>query len=84
MSKVQNFYDKNVQDEVIPLGESVGFETVLRMGCEGVVAGHETYVNTLEGESFEYWAELNYRLGKDPAAIGASDHVLYIGRKPGG
>lgn len=70
-------------DEVIPLGESAGFETVLRMGCEGVVAGHETYVNSLKGENFEKWADLNYRISKDPAAIGASDHILYIGRKPG-
>jgi len=69
-------------DEVIPLGESAGFGTVLRMGCEGVVAGHETYVNSLEGDNFEKWADLNYRISKDPAAIGASDHILYIGRKP--
>jgi len=69
-------------DEVIPLGESAGFETVLRMGCEGVVAGHEAYVNSLEGDNFEKWADLNYRISKDPAAIGASDHILYIGRKP--
>jgi ubiquinone/menaquinone biosynthesis C-methylase UbiE len=71
-------------DEVIPLGEAAGFQTVLRMGCEGVVAGHESFINLLEGDSFEYWADLNYRLSKDPAAIGASDHILYIGRKPGG
>jgi len=70
-------------DEVIPLGESAGFETILRMGCEGIVAGHETYANSLEGEDFETWADLNYRISKDPAAIGASDHILYIGRKPG-
>jgi ubiquinone/menaquinone biosynthesis C-methylase UbiE len=70
-------------DEVIPLGESAGFEMVLRMGCEGVVAGHEKFVNSLEDESFEFWADLNYRIAKDPAAIGASDHILYIGRKPG-
>jgi S-adenosylmethionine-dependent methyltransferase len=70
--------------EVIPMGEAAGFEMVLRMGCEGVVAGHETFVNSLKGESFEYWVDLNYRLSKDPAAIGASDHILYIGRKPGG
>ena len=69
-------------DEVILLGESAGFETLLRMGCEGAVAGHEAYVNSLEGESFEYWADLNYRISKDPAAIGAADHILYIGRKP--
>jgi ubiquinone/menaquinone biosynthesis C-methylase UbiE len=71
-------------DEVIPLGEAVGFETVLRMGCEGVVAGHESFINSFEGDNFEYWADLNYRISKDPAAIGASDHILYIGRKPGG
>lgn len=68
-------------DEVIPLGESAGFDTLLRLGCEGVVAGHESYVNSLEGANFEDWADLNYRIGQDPAAIGASDHILYIGRK---
>jgi len=68
-------------DEVIPLGEAAGFETLLRMGCEGMVGGHETYVNSLEGKDFELWTDLNYRLGKDPAAIGASEHILYIGRK---
>ena len=51
-----------------------------RMGCEGVVAGHENFVNSLEDERFEFWADLNYRIAKDPAAIGASDHILYIGR----
>jgi S-adenosylmethionine-dependent methyltransferase len=71
-------------DEVIPLGEAAGFEMVLRMGCEGVVSGHEAFINSLEGKSFEDWADLNYRLGQDPAAIGAADHILYIGRKPGG
>ena len=70
--------------EVIPLGESAGFETILRMGCEGVVAGHEAYVNLLEGQSFEFWTDLNYRLSKDPAAIGAADHILFIGRKSTG
>jgi SAM-dependent methyltransferase len=67
--------------EVIPLGEAAGFETLLRLGCEGVVGGHETYVNSLQGKEFEIWADLNYLIGKDPAAIGASDHILYIGRK---
>jgi hypothetical protein len=47
------------------------------------LAGYENFVNSLEGESFEFWANLNYRIAKDPAAIGASDHILYVGRKPG-
>ena len=68
-------------DEVIPLGEAAGFETLLRLGCEGMVGGHETYVNSLQGKDFELWTDLNYRLGKDPTAIGASEHILYIGRK---
>jgi ubiquinone/menaquinone biosynthesis C-methylase UbiE len=69
-------------DEVIPLCESAGFQTEMRMGCEGVAAGHESYINSLEGEEFERWVDLNYQIGQDPAAIGASDHILYIGRKP--
>ncbi len=68
-------------DEIIPLGEAAGFKTLLRLGCEGVVAGHESYVNSLTGTDFEQWAELNYRIGKDPTAIGASDHILYLGQK---
>lgn len=69
-------------DEVTPLGEATGFETLLRLGCEGVVARHEAYVNSLEGKDFETWVDLNYRIGKDPAAIGAPRHILYVGKKP--
>ena len=69
-------------DEIIPLGEAAGFKTLLRLGCEGVASGHEAYINSLAGQDFETWRELNYRIGKDPAAIGASDHILYIGQKP--
>ncbi len=68
-------------EEVIPLCEAAGFKTLLRLGCEGVVGGHETYVNSLIGKDFEIWADLNYRIGKDPSAIGASEHILYIGSK---
>lgn len=68
-------------DEVIPLCEAAGFETIIRIGCEGMAGGHEAYINSLQGRDFEIWADLNYRIGKDPAAIGASEHILYVGRK---
>jgi S-adenosylmethionine-dependent methyltransferase len=68
-------------EEIVPLGEAAGFKTLLRLGCEGIVSGHEAYVNSLTGNDFELWADLNYRIGKDPTAIGASDHILYLGRK---
>jgi ubiquinone/menaquinone biosynthesis C-methylase UbiE len=68
-------------DEIVPLCQAAGFETLGRMGCEGVVAGNEQLINQLCAADFEQWAELNYRISQDPAAIGASDHILYIGRK---
>jgi ubiquinone/menaquinone biosynthesis C-methylase UbiE len=68
-------------DEVIPLGESAGFTTLRLMGCEGILAGHEEYVNSLTGAAHVLWLDLNYRMAQEPSLLGASDHLLYIGRK---
>jgi SAM-dependent methyltransferase len=70
-------------DEVIPLGESAGFTTLRLMGCEGILAGHEEYVNSLSGVDHDFWLELNYRMAQEACLLGASDHLLYIGRKDG-
>jgi hypothetical protein len=61
--------------------ESARFETMNLIGCEGVVAGHEEVINKVEGELWETWVELNYRLGQEPTLHGAADHLLYVGRK---
>ena len=53
-----------------------------RQGCEGLVAGHEEAVNALEGEAWEAWVALNYRLGREPSLYGAADHLLYSGMRP--
>jgi len=68
-------------DEVIPLGESAGFITLLLMGGEGILAGHEEYVNSLTGTDHDFWLEINYRMAQETSLLGASDHLLYIGRK---
>jgi S-adenosylmethionine-dependent methyltransferase len=68
-------------DEVIPLGESAGFSTLRLMGCEGILAGHEEYVNSLSGADHDFWLDINYRMAQEPCLLGASDHLLYIGRK---
>ncbi|MCP4427169.1 MAG: methyltransferase domain-containing protein [Chloroflexi bacterium] len=68
-------------NEIRPLLENQGFETLTLMGCEGVIAGHEEHVNQLDGNLWEAWVDLNYRAGQDPVLFGASDHLLYIGRK---
>lgn len=70
-------------DEVIPLGERAGFTTLRLMGCEGILAGHEEYVNSLSGADHDFWLDLNYRMAQDACLLGASDHLLYIGRKGG-
>ncbi|WP_456476032.1 class I SAM-dependent methyltransferase [Oceanithermus sp.] len=67
--------------EVVPFMEAQGLATLGLIGCEGVVAGHEEKVNALSGETWARWVDLNYRLGQDPALWGASDHLLYVGRK---
>jgi S-adenosylmethionine-dependent methyltransferase len=67
-------------DEVIPLGESAGFNTLRLMGCEGILAGQEDYVNSLTGTDHDFWLDINYRMAQEPCLLGASDHLLYIGR----
>jgi SAM-dependent methyltransferase len=71
-------------DEVVPLMERCGLRTLLLVGCEGVVAEHESEVNDLEGTDWEAWVDLNYELGQEPTLYGASDHLLYVGEKPEG
>jgi S-adenosylmethionine-dependent methyltransferase len=68
-------------DEIVPFMESAGLSTVCMVGCEGAVSHNEERVNRLEGDDWAYWAQLNYRLGQEPSMYGASDHLLYIGRK---
>jgi ubiquinone/menaquinone biosynthesis C-methylase UbiE len=69
-------------DEVLPLMEGCGLHTLRLVGCEGVVAEHESKVNQLDGEAWETWVDLNYELGQEPTLYGASDHLLYVGEKP--
>jgi hypothetical protein len=39
-------------------------------------------VIALQGEDWDQWVDLNYRLGQEPSLYGASDHLFYIGEKP--
>ena len=83
---VRTCYDRNAAVEWDRLArhrmefmEAASFATLGLIGCEGVVAGHEEKVNALQGEAWELWVDLNYRLGQGPVLRGAADHPLYIG-----
>lgn len=67
--------------EIQPMMEQLGLEMRCIVGGEGVVAGNEEQVNALEGEPWATWVDWNYRLGQERVLWGASDHLLYIGRK---
>jgi hypothetical protein len=67
--------------EMAPLIEGQGFQTLTMVGCEGLVSDIEEKINALQGELWEAWVDLNYRVGKDPSVHGACYHLLYVGRK---
>jgi S-adenosylmethionine-dependent methyltransferase len=70
-------------EEIIPFMEEASFITSGLIGCEGIVSGLEENINSLDGQAWERWVELNYRLGKEPSLHGAAEHLLYIGQKAG-
>ena len=67
--------------ELAALFAETGIEHIATVACEGVVSMIQEKINALEGEAWEHWVDLNYRLGKDPDTHGLAEHLLYIGRK---
>jgi len=67
--------------EIRPLHEALGFETVALVGVEpGISADDESY-NRLEGRQRQLWLNLLYEISAEESILGASRHLLYIGRK---
>ena len=69
-------------EEIVPFMESTGLLTLQLVGCEGAVSRIEEQINQLQGDEWEFWTQMNYRLGQEPTMYGASDHLLYIGQQP--
>ncbi len=67
--------------EVVPLHESVGFETLKLAGVEPAIGADDASYNQLEGERRRLWLDLLYRISAEPSILGASRHLLYTGRK---
>lgn len=67
--------------EIAPLHEAIGFETIVLAGIEpGISADDESY-NALRGKQRQLWLKLLYEISTEESIIGASRHLLYIGRK---
>jgi S-adenosylmethionine-dependent methyltransferase len=68
-------------DEVRQLMSGFDLHEEVVLAVEGLAAGHEKHIKTLQVEAFEFWADLNYRFASDPCLLGAADHLLYVGCK---
>lgn len=68
--------------EIAPLHEKIGFETIKLVGVEPAISADDESYNKLEGDRRELWLDLLYEISGDSTIVGASQHLLYIGRKP--
>jgi len=67
--------------EIAPLHEGLGFQTVALAGVEpGISADDESY-NNLRGEQRQLWLDLLFQVSREESTLGASRHLLYVGRK---
>ena len=70
-------------DEIAPLHEAMGFETLALVGVESAISADDESYNRLEGARRKLWLDLLDEISAEPSIIGASRHLLYVGRKPG-
>jgi len=68
--------------EIAPLHEAVGIETITVAGVEPVIAAHDESFNELQGEQRRLWLDLLQEVSTEESIVGASRHLLYVGRKP--
>lgn len=67
--------------EIAPLHEAIGFETLALVGVEPAISADDESYNKLEGEQRQRWLDLLYQISAEGSIMGASRHLLYIGKK---
>ena len=68
--------------EIAPLHEGLGFESLALAGVEPAIAADDESYNSLQGQDRQLWLDLLYEISTETSIIGASRHLLYIGKKP--
>lgn len=69
-------------EEIVPMHESLGFRTLALAAVEPAISADDESYNRLEGERRRLWLDLLDEISAEPAIIGASRHLLYIGTRP--
>jgi len=67
--------------EIAPLHEAVGFETLVVAGVEPAISADDESYNKLQGKQRQLWLDLFYEISTERSIVGASRHLLYIGKK---
>ncbi|HEU0291888.1 MAG TPA: class I SAM-dependent methyltransferase [Anaerolineales bacterium] len=67
--------------ELAPLHEAIGFETLIVAGVEPAISADDDSYNKLQGKQRQLWLDLLYEISVEKSILGASRHLLYIGRK---
>jgi S-adenosylmethionine-dependent methyltransferase len=67
--------------EIAPLHEAIGFTTLTVAGVEPAIAADDESYNRLEGKQRQLWLDLLYEMSTERSILGASRHLLYIGKR---
>ena len=67
--------------EIAPLHEAIGFETLVVAGVEPAIAADDESYNKLQGKQRRLWLDLLHEMSTERSILGASRHILYIGKK---
>ena len=67
--------------EIAPLHEALDFDTIKVVGVEPSISADDESYNKLVGKQRDLWLDLLVEISTEKSIIGASRHLLYIGRK---
>jgi S-adenosylmethionine-dependent methyltransferase len=67
--------------EIEPLHEACGIETIAVAGVEPAIGADDESYNRLASGRRERWLDVLFAVSTDETTVGASRHLLYIGRK---
>lgn len=68
--------------EIEPLHQQVGFESLTLAAVEPAISADDDSYNKLQGQQRQLWLDTLYEVSTEPSIMGASRHLLYVGRKP--
>lgn len=67
-------------DEISPIHEEVGFQTITLAGIEPAISADDESYNCLAGDRRRLWLDFLFSLSTEPGLVASSRHLLYIGK----